>query len=180
MIKQTIFKKSEQQLLLKRKDEVVFREEPIGGFPGAHNELLLSSVYTTLWFMVILWFMYFSLYMFSIYISHQKRKKHLNGKIYITNLILRGLISIRSFFSLEDIISKVLSHYFWSIFTSVGRCFRNEGSYKIYAFLCVWVIVQVYIYLILGELEKGTFSIMRIKISFKNAKIQVIQISHQL
>lgn len=121
------------------------------------------------------------LYICSIYTSPTKKeKKYLNGKIYITNLILRGLISIRSFFSLEDIISKVLSHYSWSIFTSVGRCFRNEGSYKIYAFLCVWVIVQVYIYLILGELEKGTFSIMRIKISFKNAKIQVIQISHQL
>ena len=82
VIKQTTFKKSEQQLLLKRKDEVVFREEPIGGFPGAHNELLLSSVYTTLWFMVILWFTYFSLYMFSIYISHQKRKgKKLGLKI---------------------------------------------------------------------------------------------------
>lgn len=49
-----IFKKSKQQLLLKRKDGFMFREEHTGGFPGAHNERLLSSGYTTLCFMVIL------------------------------------------------------------------------------------------------------------------------------
>lgn len=32
----------------KKKDGVVFREKHIGGFPGAHNQLLLSSVYITL------------------------------------------------------------------------------------------------------------------------------------
>lgn len=111
----------------KRKDGVVFREEHIGGFSGAHSELLLSSGYTTLFLVYGYSVNYPMIYiLFSIYviIFPPKKKKYLNGKIYITNLISRCVISIR-FFSSKDIILNVLSHCSLSIFVSVGSCFRN-------------------------------------------------------
>lgn len=105
----------------------------------------------------------------------------MNGKICITNLILRGgAISVRSFFSYVDLISNVLSHSSLSIFISVGSSIICDSEVNVPTGVdksnFLWVIFQVFIYSVLGGLEKSTFSIMRMQ----NTKIQVLQSSHWL
>ena len=101
------------------------------------------------------------------------------GKIHSTNLILRGVFSIR-LFSYADLTSDVLSCCSLSIFITAGSWTICDSEIKVPTrtdknnFL--WVIFQVFIYSILGGLEKSIFSIMRMQ----NIKIQVIRRSQQL
>ena len=102
------------------------------------------------------------------------------GKIHTTNLILRGVISVRRLFSYADLTSDLQSCYSLSIFITAGSWTICDSEIKVPTgtdknnFL--WVIFQVFIYSILGGLEKSIFSITRMQ----NIKLQVIWHSQQL
>ena len=80
------------------------------------------------------------------------------GKIHITNLIIRGVISIRGFFSYANLTSNVLSYCSLSIFITVGSRTICDSEIKVPTGIdknnFLWVIFQFFIYSILGGLEK--------------------------
>ena len=80
------------------------------------------------------------------------------GKIHITNLIIRGVTSIRGLFSYANLTSNVLSCCSLSIFITVGSRTICDSEIKVPTGIdknnFLWVIVQFFIYSILGGLEK--------------------------